>query len=159
MAPDPIRRIESDAGRTEAAGRLNNLARNDPVFDDLLVVVHIVEKQVERLDALLEAAFDPFPLRRLHHARQHVKRPDFFGRSLIAIDIKGNAHMEQGAFGGLLAAVHLAVRQRADQLRQEGRFRPGDPVRQKHFIVKSTGVVIIKTCHALALPKVYAPVP
>ena len=67
--------------------------------------------------------------------------------------------MQQGTFGGLLAATHLAVRQRADQLRQEGRFRSGDPVGQKHFIVKPTGIVMIETRHALALPKGYAPVP
>ena len=159
MAPDPLRRIEPDAGRAEAVGRLNNLAWNDSVFDDFLVMIHIVEKQVERLDALLEAALDPFPLRRLHHARQHVKRPDFFRRGLIAIDVKGDAHMQQGAFSSLLAAVHLSVRQRTDQPRQECCFRPRTPVRQKHFIVKSIGIVIIETCHALAPRKVYAPLP
>ena len=42
---------------------LIDLGGNDAVLEDLLVVVDVVDEQVQRVDALLEAALDRSPIR------------------------------------------------------------------------------------------------
>ena len=54
LMPDALRPVE---GR-----RADDLLGDDPVLDDPLLVVDVVDEQVERVDALLQAALDPVPL-------------------------------------------------------------------------------------------------
>ena len=54
-----------DALRAEATSpSAMHVARDDAVLEDLLVVVDVVDEQVQRVDALLEAALDPSAIRR-----------------------------------------------------------------------------------------------
>ena len=55
-----------------------------PSLQDLLVVVDVVEQQVERRDALHDAALDMPPFGGREHARDHVERQDAVDRVLAS---------------------------------------------------------------------------
>ena len=64
VAPHPLRRIEPDAGFPEGAGGADQRLRQDFVFEDFLFVINVVDKKIQRIDALLEPFFDSSPIPR-----------------------------------------------------------------------------------------------
>ena len=76
VAPDALRRVQPDALRPEGRRGVDDLGGNDPVLDDLLLVIDVVDERVQRVDALLQPALDPCPLRGAHDARDEVERED-----------------------------------------------------------------------------------
>ena len=44
-------------------------------MNNLLFIVNIVNKQIERLEALLQPLFNTVPLMALNNARYHIVRP------------------------------------------------------------------------------------
>ena len=61
MDVDIFRHIETHELRPKMDGAANDLGRNDAIFDDLLLVINVMQKQVQGRDALAETAFDVFP--------------------------------------------------------------------------------------------------
>ena len=59
-----------------ARGPQDQLRRDDPVAEDLAVVVDVVDEQVQRPDALLQPALDPVPLVGGDQAGDRVERDD-----------------------------------------------------------------------------------
>ena len=92
------------AGVDDAAG-------NHAVLDDLPLVIDVLEEQIERGDALRQAALDDVPVTGRHDARQQIVREDALGRLVAAVDREGDALVEEGQVRLLLAAQQLLGRQ------------------------------------------------
>ena len=78
-----------------------------PVGEDPSRAVDVVDEQVDRAHALLEAGREVRPFARREDAGDDVEGDDPLGRLLVAIDGEGDAEAAEGGFGGLLAAVQL----------------------------------------------------
>ncbi len=93
VAPDSARRVDALALGAVKRGGMNYLFRDNLVFQDLLVVVDVVDKGVEGVDALLEAAFDPFPFLGPHDPRNQVKGENALGSRRVAIHVEGDPEL------------------------------------------------------------------
>ena len=78
VAPDAPGRIDAAALGAIERRRLDDLFRNNFVFQDFLVVVDVVDEFVQRVDALLEAALDPVPFLSADDTRNQVERENSF---------------------------------------------------------------------------------
>jgi hypothetical protein len=67
------------------------LRRDDAGLQDVLVVIDVVDKGVQRLDPLDAAVMDAGPFLGGQHARNGVEGDQALGAFLIAIDIEGDA--------------------------------------------------------------------
>ncbi len=88
-------------------------------------MIDIVDEQLEGVDALLEAAFHVVPFGGGNDAGNQVEREDALGAGGIAVDVEGDAHLEQQPLGGVLIAQQMAFRERLDGLQQKPGMRPG----------------------------------
>ena len=111
VAPNSLRRVEPDARLQKVARRQDEVFRHDAVLEDALGVINVVNEQVERLDALLQAVLDGGPVRRADDAGQDVKRKDALGARFVAVHRERNTEVEQVAFGCLLPVHQFAFRQ------------------------------------------------
>ena len=76
---------------------VDQLARHDAFREDAAVVVDVAQEQVERGQALRQAALDRLPLRRGQDARQQVVGKDALGAGLIAVDRERDALLQERA--------------------------------------------------------------
>ena len=58
VAPDALGRLQAGAAVQKALARLGHVLGKDAVADDLLLVVHVVDEQVQRADPLLQPVLD-----------------------------------------------------------------------------------------------------
>src|SRR6266404_1642508 len=93
---DVLGHLEVDELAAEMFGGEDVIGRDDVLFEDALLVVNIVEKQVQGGDALDQAGFDAFPLAARDDARHQVKRKDSFGALRVAINIERDALAQEG---------------------------------------------------------------
>ena len=73
-------------------------------------MIHVVQEQVQRSHALDDAGFQCVPFLRGNYARDQVERQDTVDRGRVGVDGKGNAALQQVAFG-----VGGATAQRVDR--------------------------------------------
>jgi hypothetical protein len=111
MAPDAAWRIPSRALPPVGLGRIYYFTRDDPILENLLVVINVINKKVKRLDALLQPALDPPPFVRSNNPRHDVEGEDFLQAVVFAVNVEGNAHLEQLLFRSLLPVEDLPFRQ------------------------------------------------
>jgi len=94
---NPVGHIHPHHLGTELRIALDLLTRNDTGFEDLLLVVDVVDEAVERRDALHQAGLHAFPLVRRDDARNQVKRDQALGARAVlvffAINGEGDAHV------------------------------------------------------------------
>ena len=76
-------------------GAENDLRRDDPVLDDTLLVVDVVEEEIQRRDTLHQARFDLLPLARRDDPRKRVEREDPLRPLVVAVDREGYALLEE----------------------------------------------------------------
>ena len=62
MRPDPQGRIDTDALGAKVHRFGEDLGREDTVFDDLLIVVEVVDEEVQGLHALTQPGIHTLPL-------------------------------------------------------------------------------------------------
>ncbi len=67
------------------------LRGDDARFQDLLVVVNVVNEGVQGADPLFEAAFEPNPLLEGHDPGDDVEGDEAFGALFLAVDGKNDA--------------------------------------------------------------------
>jgi hypothetical protein len=73
--------------------------------------------------------------------RHEIEREDALGSCLVAVDVERDAHVEQRALGGTLAAEQLALGQGIDELHERTR-RHARPLRlAEHLVEEGAGVV------------------
>ena len=106
-------------------------------LENILAVVDVVQKGVQRLGALAQAVGDVPPFRRGNDVRQHVERDQPLGTGLLAVHGKGDAD-----------SVEQQVRSLAHLLDVLGR-RAGDPfgkrqVMAAHAAVRQVHLVIVR---------------
>ena len=107
MCPDVVWCGNADALRTEVDRLGQHLAGHDAVLDDLLVVVKVVDKHVERLHPLLEPGVGLLPFGQRDDARHTIEGPGPVDHVAFGIDSKGNAHQLDGDFGRRLVLAQL----------------------------------------------------
>jgi hypothetical protein len=84
-----------------------------------LVVVNIVNKKIQGMDTLFQAAFDIFPVTGFHDARNDVKGKYLFGTFIATVDSESDTHVIHGNFSGLLADKNIAIGKGFDTLNQD----------------------------------------
>jgi len=104
VTPDSLRWIDAPALRPVERCRQDDFLGNDFVFEDLLVVIDIVDEFVQSADTLNESAFDPRPFLCAGYSGNQVEGKDFFRACGISIDIEGDAQLKQKLLGGMLRA-------------------------------------------------------
>ena len=102
MAPDALRRLEAHALFAKALGGSDDLPRDNPVLQDLLVVVEVVEEEVEGENALLETLLEAVPLATRDDARDEVEGKGLFDAAIVAVDVERNTGLHQRSLGCLL---------------------------------------------------------
>jgi hypothetical protein len=98
-------------------------------------VVDVVEKEVERGDALHQPAFDGFPLGCGDDARQQVVGEDAFGAARVAVDGEGDALVQKREVGSLLARLQFRWRQLEQAPVEKLVLRPRRAVGREHLVV------------------------
>jgi hypothetical protein len=111
VRPDAVPGIDAHALRPEVDRLSQHLGGKHAVLDDLLLVVKIVNEQVERLHPLLQARFGAIPFVLGDDARHDVERPGAVDAAAFGVDGEGDAHHQNGEFGGGLALVQFLIAQ------------------------------------------------
>ena len=114
MGPNAQWGIHADTLRAKILRIFEQFGREDLVFDDLLLVVQIIDKQVQCLDALLEPRLDLLPLFLVDYAGNNVERPCAIDRTfLFRVHGKGNTHHVNRGVGCRLVFFDVMVFQGA----------------------------------------------
>jgi hypothetical protein len=147
VRPGAERRLDAAHVGAEVLRRGDNRGGHQPILDELLLVVDIVDEQVQRGGALDQARLDALPFLARDGARDDVQRPgavDGAGRRAVLrvmVDRESDAHGLDGQLGGLLPHGDLVT----VHLRQVTHERPpgsaGTPARAHEFIVEAGGRV------------------
>ena len=74
-------------------------------------MVEVIDKQVERLQALLQSGLDVAPLAYRHDPRDDVEGPGTVYVLAIAVDREGDPLVDDGQFCIQLACLQILVRQ------------------------------------------------
>jgi hypothetical protein len=72
VTPTATGGIQSGALTEKTLARLHHVFGEDAIANDLLVVVHVVDEQIQRGDPLLQSFFDILPFGAFDHSRYQV---------------------------------------------------------------------------------------
>ena len=123
-------------------GAVNHRARHHAVLEHAAVGVDIAQEHIERTNALLETAVDPFPFLGRHEPRQEVGRDNPFGSLLVAIDGECDSLLQERLLASLLAADQLFLRQGRESAMQGCAMIANFSVGGKHLVIGRTKLVI-----------------
>ncbi len=84
---------------------VNQFAGNDAVGKDFGVRINVAQEEIQRGDALGEAALDAIPLGGGDEAREKVVGEDALSAFVTAVDGEGDALSEEGEISRLLALL------------------------------------------------------
>ncbi len=129
-------------------GAVDHRARHDAVLQHAAVAIDVAQEQVERSDALGQAALDAVPFAGGDDARQKIGRDDPLGRLVVVIDGEGDALMQEGLLAGLLAAVQFVRRQGGEPAVQRRIGRPHRAVGGEHLVIGRAQLVVGIRCIA-----------
>ena len=85
-------------------------------------------------------------------ARDQVEGKDALGAGGVAVDVEGDAHLQQQALGGVLVAQQMAVGERLDGLQQQPRVRPRLRRRRRTSRRRSRRVSYAPNCMSTSSP-------
>ena len=102
-------------------------------------MIEVVEQQVDRGDALDDAALDLLPFVGRQHARDRVERQDAVDRLAVGIDREGDAEIVERLLGAGGAALELADRHAAEPVADVRGRRAA-----QHLAIKAAGIVGIE---------------
>ena len=108
MCPDIVWWMNANALRSEIHRFLEYLRRKNFVFDDLLIMVQIINEHVQGLNPLLESGLGFLPLAKRDNARHYIERPGTINHGAFGINGKGNTHQLNCNFGCSLVLVDFA---------------------------------------------------
>ena len=118
--------------------------RDDAVLDDFLFVINVVQEQVQRRDALGQAAFQKFPFRGGDDARQQVERENFLRALGVAIDVERDALPQERRVHRLPLGVELRRFEVAEQPVKFPVMRPHAAFRVEHFVKTAVDLVFFQ---------------
>jgi hypothetical protein len=107
-------------------------------------VVQVVDEQIERLHPLLQTRFGAVPFVLGDDARHDVERPSPVDAAAFGVDGEGDAHHQNGEFGGGLALAQIFIAQGGQVFAQ----RPGRWTRPRRVINE----FVIETRRGVMLP-------
>ena len=108
---------------------------NNPVSNDLLIVVQIVNEKIQSLDALLESFFNLNPLLAVHDSRKQIERPNFLCAFVVPVNGKRDSEVLQQQLGTTLALQQLLVRKFFQTIRKRSTNRPWLTRGSKCFVI------------------------
>ncbi len=118
-AARPTRHLDADRLADVPRRRLDQPLRDDALADGgVLADVEVLEEQVERADALGEAALQVVPLGGRDEPRDQVERPRPLRAGLLAVDRERDALAAQDALDERRATGHVLRGQRVQSLEQ-----------------------------------------
>ena len=89
----------------------DDLLRDHAVAQNVLRVIDVVQKQIQRRDSLDESALDEFPFFRGNDARHEIERENALGPLVVVVDREGDALGEKSGRGqGAFALVRNSSR-------------------------------------------------
>src|SRR5215831_14087572 len=144
MAPYSSRWFKTHTRLAERLGGKNQIGRDDSILQDLLLAIDIVDKHIQRMNALTQTSIDRFPLISGHNPRDDVEWENLFRACLITINVEGNSRAEQSQFRSLLITPQFGVTHRCNPLVQQTRTRAGCAIRTEHLVVKTVRYVSVK---------------
>src|SRR5262245_44270614 len=112
MTPCAPGRLQPNTRLPKRFRRKNQIRRNHTIFQDLLLVVNVVDEDVQGMNALAKTTIDDGPFIGSHDSGNDVEGKDTLRTFLIAINVKSDAHAEQGLLGRLLIEPQLSVIER-----------------------------------------------
>ena len=104
-------------------------------------MVDVVDEAVERVDALFEAALDIVPLGGGDDARDQVEGENALRALVVAVDVEGDAELEQEPFGGVFVPQQLAAVERVDGVQNEAGVRAHAAAGFEHLVEEAVGLV------------------
>src|SRR5262245_3047051 len=108
MAPDAPWRPQAYTRPQQTFCRLDDKGGDDAIFEDMLLLIHIVNEEIESLNALLQATLDDSPVGGFHNTWNDIKGKDPFRPSFVAIHVEGDPHVEEGLLGSPLAVQEFS---------------------------------------------------
>ncbi len=131
MGVDVVGRLDADHLRAEGGVEQDQLGRNEPRLEDLLVVIDVVEEDVDRLDPLDAALLDQVPLGAVEDAGDEVEGDQPLGRAALAIDGEGDAEPAEQLLGRVLLGDERIDREIVEQAGKLGVSVPDLAVRRR----------------------------
>ncbi len=121
---------------------VDQLARDDAFREDLALVVDVLQEQVEGEQALRQAALDDAPLGAGDDARQDVVGEDPLGAFVVAVDREGDALVQEGTVGGLLAVPPLGGGQLEEAIEKQAVGVPRHVAGREHLVERGVELVV-----------------
>src|SRR5262249_21336906 len=111
MAPDTPWRPQADTRLQQTFCRLDDKGGDDAIFEDMLLLIHIINEQIEGLNTLLQATLDDGPVGGFHNPWNNIERKNPLCPSFVAIHVESDPHVEEGLLGSPLAMqqFHAAI--------------------------------------------------
>ena len=141
MRVDSARHFDADHFAAEVFTGINQRGRDAAIFQDALLAVDVLEKKIQRDDALAEAAIHAFPFGEGEDARDEVEREEALGALAVAVDGEGDALQQEGEVGELAAFFKLRRNHRRELVEELGVVRADFAVVGEHLIVEAACVV------------------
>ena len=115
----------------------HQIVRHDAGAQHLPLGIDVLDVEVDRLGALLKAAFDGLPFVGGEHARDHVERDQPLGRVGVAIDREGDADPAEQQFRLPAPLLEDIGRHLPKPARKLVVGRTGHAVQAVHFVERS----------------------
>ena len=88
--------------------RGDHILGHDPLANDLLLVIHVVDEHVQRANPLLEPRLDHPPLGFMNDPWNQIKGPNLFCAGCVPVDVERNAHVQEFMVGRSLTLLEFA---------------------------------------------------
>jgi hypothetical protein len=137
-----LRHVEVHELAPEMFSREDIGRRDDAVLQDFLLVINVAQEQVQRRDALREAAFELLPFLGRNDARQQVERENLLRARRIAIDVERDALAQKREVNRLAFVFEFPRRQGLEQLPELPVMRTQLALGIEHFVEKSVVLVL-----------------
>ena len=141
---DVARHSEPHHFAAEMLAGIDQMARNDAVFQNPLLPVDVLQIEVERHHALRESALDHVPFGAGDNARHQVEGEEPLRSAAVAVNREGDALNQVGKIGQFAPLFENLERHVGELIVHGGGPRARDSVGQHHLVVKRAGVVAIK---------------
>ena len=102
---DVARDVEAAHFAAEMFTGINEFAGNDAFGEDAAFVINVAEEKIQGGEALRQAALDLCPLVSGDDAWDQIVGEDSLGAFFAAVNGEGDAFLQEGEVGGLLAAA------------------------------------------------------
>ena len=127
---------------TVAARAEHELGRDHARAQDALVVIHVVQKEIERAHALLEPALDPRPLIGLDDPRNEIEGHDLLHALRALIHREGDSAHPERQLRRALTSRDVGGAQRREAARERRVVRAHNARRLEHLVPENAGIVV-----------------